>query len=98
MKTAGEEDIRTPHPIPLAIRYKNHQKSRAYFSHLAPFVLFYQKAKAKKGGMAQWPPLNTLLTETYQTLLMEFAVSAPHYLFKIFRFATGCGAFLPFTE
>ena len=25
----------------LAIRYRNHQKSLAYFSHLAPLILFF---------------------------------------------------------
>ena len=30
-----------PPPLgpPLAISYKNHQKSLAYFSHMAPFIL-----------------------------------------------------------
>ena len=26
---------------PLAISYKNHYKNLAYFSHLAPFILFF---------------------------------------------------------
>ena len=47
-----------PHPIPLdsplAISYKNHQKILAYFSHLAPLVLFFfTKRQSQKGGMAQ---------------------------------------------
>ena len=37
--------VHTPHPTPLdpplAISYKNHQKSLAYFSHLAPLILFF---------------------------------------------------------
>ena len=41
-KTAGGRR-HTPHPTPvgppLAISYKNHQKSLAYFSHLAPLIL-----------------------------------------------------------
>ena len=63
--------MHTSHPIPLdpplAISYGNHQKSLAYFSHLAvgtiSFVLFYEKAESKGGGGA-WhnsPLLNTLL-------------------------------------
>ena len=46
LKKAGEVNT-FPHPIPtpldlsLAISYKSHQQSLAYFSHLAPFVLFY---------------------------------------------------------
>ena len=39
------EDAYTPHPTPLdpplAISYKNYQKSLVYFSHLAPLVLFF---------------------------------------------------------
>ena len=46
LKKAGEVNtlshpIFTPLDLPLAISYKSHQKSLAYFSHLAPFVLFY---------------------------------------------------------
>ena len=38
--------MHNPHPtplyLPLAISYKNHQKSLTYFSHLTPLiVLFY---------------------------------------------------------
>ena len=40
-----EDALHTPHPIPLdpplAISYKNHPKSLAYFSYLAPFILFF---------------------------------------------------------
>ena len=39
-KVAGGR-MHTPHATPLAISYKNHQKSLAYFSHLAPLVLFF---------------------------------------------------------
>ena len=31
----------TPLDPPLAISYRNHQKSLAYFSHLAPLILFF---------------------------------------------------------
>ena len=57
-----------PHPTPLdsplAISYRNHQKNLAYFSHLAPLVLFlFTKRQSQRGGghgtMA--PPLKTLL-------------------------------------
>ena len=42
--------MHTPRPTPLdpslAISYRNHQKSLAYFSHLAPSILlFYLKAE-----------------------------------------------------
>ena len=30
----SDERMDTPHPIPLAISYENHQKSLVYFSHL----------------------------------------------------------------
>ena len=57
--------MHTPHPTTLAVSYRNHQKSLAYFSHLAPLILFlFTKRRSQKGGggMAQWPPLNTLLS------------------------------------
>ena len=39
---------------PLAISYRNHQKNLAYFSHVAPLVLFFlTKRQSQKGGMAQ---------------------------------------------
>ena len=38
------DDMHTPYPTsldpPQAISYKNHQKSLAYFNHLAPLLLF----------------------------------------------------------
>ena len=41
---------------PLAISYRNNQKNLAYFSHLAPLVLFFfTERQSQKGGMAQWP-------------------------------------------
>ena len=48
----------TPLDPPLAISYKNHQKSLAYFSDLAPLILFTftkRQSQKKKGGgsMAQ---------------------------------------------
>ena len=59
--------MHTPHPTPLypplAISYRNHQKGMAYFSHLAPLILFFLLKGRVKGGMAQCPPVNTLLQE-----------------------------------
>ena len=48
---------------PLAVSYRNHQKSLAYFSHLAPSVLlfFTRRQSQKRKDTAQCPPLNTLL-------------------------------------
>ena len=50
-----------PHPTPLdsllAKSYRNHQKTLAYFSHLAPLVLFLfiETQSQIRRGMAQWP-------------------------------------------
>ena len=59
--------MHTPDPTLLAISYKNHQKSLAYFSHLAPLILFFfTKRQSQRGGggggMAQCSYLNTLLS------------------------------------
>ena len=41
----------TPLDSPLTVSYKNHQKNLAYFSHLAPLVLFlFTKRQSQKGG------------------------------------------------
>ena len=40
MKMSGAR-MHTPDPTLLAISYKNRQKSLAYFSHLAPLILFF---------------------------------------------------------
>ena len=52
--------MHAPHPTilyplypPLAISYRNHQKSLAYFSHLAPLILFFLLKGAIKRGA--WP-------------------------------------------
>ena len=50
LKMAGGR-MHTPHPTlldpPLAISYRNLQKSLSYFSHLAPlFLLFFTKRKS----------------------------------------------------
>ena len=57
LKMAGGR-MHTPHPSPLSISYRNHQKSLAYFSHLAPLILFFfTKRQSQKGeAMAQCPP------------------------------------------
>ena len=71
LKMAGGK-MHTPYPIslypPPAICYRNHQKSLAYFSHLAPLILcFLLKGRVRRGGEgallnAPSPPyLNTLL-------------------------------------
>ena len=58
LKLAGERMHRsTPYSTsldpPLAISYRNHQKSLAYFSHLAPLVLFFftKKQSQKRGPL-----------------------------------------------
>ena len=48
-KIAGER-MHTPYPTPLAISYKNYQQNLAYFSHLAPLILFvFTKRQSQKG-------------------------------------------------
>ena len=52
----------------LAISYRNHHKSLAYFSHLAPLVLFFftKRRSQMGGGSIQCPiPLNTLLLTAF---------------------------------
>ena len=50
LKMAGGR-MHTPQDPPLAISYRNHQKSLAYFSYLAPLVLFFLlKGRVKRGG------------------------------------------------
>ena len=55
LKMAGER-MHTPHPTPLAIRYRNYQKSLVYFSHLTSLILFFfnsvLKRPSQKGGGA----------------------------------------------
>ena len=41
-----------PHPTPLAIGYRNQQKSLAYFNHLAPLVLFLFTNRQRQKGVA----------------------------------------------
>ena len=54
--------MHTSHPPPLypplATSYKNHQKSMAYFSHLAPmFCSFFTERQSQKGGEGNGPML-----------------------------------------
>ena len=55
-----------PSSYPLAISYRNHQKSLTYFSHLAPLILFFftKRQSQKVGGGGAWynATLNTLLS------------------------------------
>ena len=58
--TGTWEDVRTPHPIslypPLGISYRNHPKSLAYFSLLAPLILFFLlKDRVKRGAWRSAP-------------------------------------------
>ena len=55
LKMAGGR-IHTPYSTPLgpplAISYKNHQKSLAYFSHLVPSVLLFFTKRLSQEGRA----------------------------------------------
>ena len=58
LKMAGGKDA-YPSSYPLAISYRNHQKSLAYFSHLAPLILFFftKRQSQKEGvGYGTMPP------------------------------------------
>ena len=60
LKMAGGR-MHTPHSTYLAISYKNHQKSVAYFSQLAPLILlFFTEMQNQKGSHGTMLPLNTL--------------------------------------
>ena len=53
LKMAGGR-MHTPHSTsldpPMAISYRNHSKSVAYFSHLAPLLLFvFTKSRVQRG-------------------------------------------------
>ena len=53
LKMAGGR-MHIPHPSPrdplMAISYRNHQKSLAYFNHLAPLILvFLLRGRVKRG-------------------------------------------------
>ena len=61
LKMAGGR-MHTLHPTslypPLAISYRNYQKSVAYFSPLAPLILFFftKRQSQNRGAMRQCPP------------------------------------------
>ena len=62
--------MHTPHctllETPLAISCRNHQKSLAYFSHLAPLILFcFTKRQSQKRG-------------AWHNALLKYAPAAPH--------------------
>ena len=64
--------MHTPHPTPLdqslAISYRNHQKSVAYFSYFAQLILFlFTKRQSQKEGA--WP--NTLPVLVVLRMLKE---------------------------
>ena len=58
LKWAGGR-MHTPHPTlldpTLAIIYRNHQKSLAYFIHLEPSVLFIFTKESQKGSHCTMP-------------------------------------------
>ena len=70
------------HPTPLAISYRNHQKSLAYFSHfigIVNFVLFYKWAESKVGGGAwHYSPRNA------GSAGPEFCLSSPQWVLQNF--------------
>ena len=63
---------------PLDTSCGNHQKSLAYFSHLAPLVLFLLlKSRDKMGGHGTMPPLNTFLPRSLKLGARERIISSP---------------------
>ena len=66
---------------PLAICYKNHQNSLAYFSHLAPLILLfftiYTRQIESKGGEA-WPNAPPLLNSKYISSNAAYTFNASH--------------------
>ena len=54
----------------MAVSHRDHQKNLAYFSHLAPIVLFlFTKRQSQKGGDDTMAPLlNTLLRAGFRQL------------------------------
>ena len=76
LKMAGGR-MHTPHSTPLAVSYRNHQKSQAYFSHLALLILFFftKKQSQKGGAMAQSLPPKYALVSTFKpikVLMVDF--------------------------
>ena len=60
LKMAGGK-MHTLHPTPLsppqAISYRNHHKTLAYFSHMAPLILFFFIKKQSQGGGERHGPM-----------------------------------------
>ena len=67
----------TPLDLPLAISYRKHQKSLAYFSHLAPQILFFyifverQSQKQKHGTILPPPPPPPLIRSCPKPLILK---------------------------
>ena len=59
-KMAGGK-MHTPHPTPQAISYRNHQKTPACFSHLAPLILFFFTKRHSQKGTEAWRTMPTLI-------------------------------------
>ena len=65
--------MQTPHPTPLdspiTISYRSLQKNLAYFSHLAPLVLFFLlkgRVRRGEGNGTKAPSLNKLLRAAFR--------------------------------
>ena len=59
----------TPLDSPLAISYRNHLKNLAYFSHLAPLVLFFftkRPSQKGRGHGTMASPLNMLQSAVFR--------------------------------
>ena len=72
-----------PSSYPPAINYRNHQKSLAYFNHLAPLVLFVFTTRQSQKGVA-WhnaPALEYVLVSTFRpikVLMVDFSKKGFH--------------------
>ena len=81
LKIAGGR-MHTPHPTPLAISCRNHQKSLAYFGHFAPLIFFFLTKRQSRKGRGHGPmppPLNTLLyRNTMRFHLAPFTLIQSH--------------------
>ena len=65
--------MHTPHPIPLAISYRNHPNIVACFSHLAPIILFFfTKRQSQKEGPWHNASVNTLSFRPIKVLMVDF--------------------------
>ena len=74
----------TPLDPPLVISYRNHQKSLAYFSHLAPLVFFTEKPSQRGGAWHNVPP-------KYAPAKQPQCLSIPHPLRTFFVPLGGAG-------